>query len=265
MLNEKKPNSYDLTPIENAGLDDLSGERLAQILKEARKSCPEQFADGEEEALLYKLRILTPLGDKLVPTLATLLVAGRAPEKCLPHFGITVNRYRGREKTGEALFLRKELRGTIPDLVIEVLTLMRNAMNVRAIVKENGLRYDVADYSLEAVREAVMNALAHRDYSPCASRPVEVSIFSDRLEIENPGGLYGPVTLDALEEGLSAARNPHLVKLLSYTPFWGETVSPNKGIGFARIRAALAREGLPEMKLEASENAFKLIFEKRAS
>ncbi len=157
------------------------------------------------------------------------------------------------------------MRGTIPDLVIEVLTLMRNAMNVRAIVKENGLRYDVADYSLEAVREAVMNALAHRDYSPCASRPVEVSIFSDRLEIENPGGLYGPVTLDALEEGLSAARNPHLVKLLSYTPFWGETVSPNKGIGFARIRAALAREGLPEMKLEASENAFKLIFEKRAS
>ena len=93
--------------------------------------------------------------------------------------------------------------------------LQRN-MKRRSIVR--GLfREDLWEYPETAIREALVNALAHRDLSPAArGTPVQIQMFPDRLEIVNPGGLYGAVTVDQLgQEGISSARNQLLMRLLT--------------------------------------------------
>jgi ATP-dependent DNA helicase RecG len=107
-------------------------------------------------------------------------------------------------------------------------------MAIKAIVRGAG-REDVYDYPVEALREAVVNALMHRDYGPDArGAQVQVEMFQDRLVIRNPGGLYGAVTEDDLgEEGLSSSRNSALATLLQdvYIPGTDRLACVFRGIG----------------------------------
>jgi ATP-dependent DNA helicase RecG len=98
------------------------------------------------------------------------------------------------------------------------------------------------------MREAVVNALAHRDLGPLArSTPVQVNLFPDRLVITNPGGLFGPVTLDRLgEPGILAARNASLMRILEDLPGPNGLgpVCENRGSGIAAMLESLRRAGL---------------------
>ena len=110
--------------------------------------------------------------------------------------------------------------GSIPDMLLDALSLIQQRMSTGAIV-EGGLRKDVPDYPIIALREAIANALQHRDYSPEGrGTHVQVNMYADRIEISNPGGLYGATTVESLgKEGISASRNEFLSRLLTYTPF----------------------------------------------
>jgi len=123
----------------------------------------------------------------------------------------------------------------------------------------------VTDYPLVAVREAIANALQHRDYSPEGrGTRVQVNMYSDRLEITNPGGLYGATTVESLgKEGISSTRNEFLSRLLTYTPYDGGFVVENKGTGFMTIESALAQALMPPPKVQNSITFFSLSFEKR--
>lgn len=75
-------------------------------------------------------------------------------------------------------------------------------MRVSTVINpQTGKRNDKADYPLTAVREVILNALVHRDYSiHTEGMPIQLTMYNDRLEVKNPGGLYGRMTIDSWEK-----------------------------------------------------------------
>jgi hypothetical protein len=139
--------------------------------------------------------------------------------------------------------------GKYPQRFIPALDVLRRNMKHRSVVQ--GLyREDAEEYPVTAVREAIVNALAHRDLSNGSrGTPVQVQMFSDHLVVHNPGGLYGPVTVDSLgREGICATRNNMLLKLLEDVAPAGErqAVCENRGSGVGAMVASLRQARLPD-------------------
>ena len=139
----------------------------------------------------------------LRPTLAGLLALGFYPQKHFPRLSVSFAAYPGTTKatlpeTGQRFLDSNDFVGPIPVMIAEAVAAVAKNMRTGSFF-EGAFREDVPDYPQEAVREAVANALMHRDYSPEAwGAQVQVNMYADRLEILNPGGLYGSVTVDTL-------------------------------------------------------------------
>ena len=269
LIEVRTPPKFDIEPVENATIDDLNPETLQKIVDRVRLLFPRIFGRLEKEVILIQLGVLTRLEDTLRPTLAGLLVAGIFPQRYFPRLQIVFTVYPGTTKagdpvTGQRYLDSKELVGSIPDMLLDTLSLVQQRMSTGAIV-EGGLRKDVPDYPIVALREAIANALQHRDYSPEGrGTHVQVNMYSDRIEVSNPGGLYGATTVESLgKEGISASRNEFLSRLLTYTPFLDGYVVENKGTGFMTIESELARALMPPPTVKNSLTFFSLSFEKR--
>ena len=158
------------------------------------------------------------------------------------------------------------LIGPIPDILSEALELVERHMSRAGVIGSDCLRREIPEYPIAAVREAIVNALQHRDYSPAGrGTHVQVNLYSDRLEVLSPGGLYGAATVEFLgKEGVQSTRNEILSRLLSYTPCGEGCVVKNKGNGFFTIRASLDDLGMPPPKIESTLTFFRVTFEKRA-
>lgn len=145
--------------------------------------------------------------------------------------------------------------GAIPEMLERSLELLRE--------------HDIPEHLLPACREAIVNALQHRDYSSGArGAQVQINLFADRLEILNPGGLYGAASLSSLPHGISAARNVRLSQLLGSTPCGRPGEAPgcvveNLGTGLPRIRVVLQEASMPEPELRDFGTAFRITFFKR--
>ncbi|WP_410647868.1 ATP-binding protein [Amycolatopsis sp. cmx-4-54] len=132
--------------------------------------------------------------------------------------------------------------GPIPAIVDEALVALRRNMKRRSTIRGAG-RAETWEYPETALREAVVNALVHRDYSgPSHGTQVQVEMYPDRLVIRNPGGLYGSVREENLGvEGTSSARNATLLKILEDTPLPGSDrpICENRGSGIPAMLAAM--------------------------
>ena len=159
--------------------------------------------------------------------------------------------------------------GPIPEMVVNSLIALSNNMKHGAIV-EGALRQDILDYPLAAVREAVANALMHRDYSADAcGTPVSIDLYPDRLEITNPGGLSGSLTVEELgSRGATASRNPFLATILAsvpYTDIDGTTghVVENRGSGYPIITGELEKALMGKPLVTSNLAEFKIVFRHR--
>ena len=135
----------------------------------------------------------------------------------------------------------KDIVGPLDAQVSGAFEFVRRNMRIGA-VKRLG-REDVAQYSEKAVFEALVNAVAHRDYSIAGSR-IRLHMFADRIELSVPGGLANPLTIDALHLR-QATRNPLVVSLLARCPsspeFPGRGLMAQRGDGVPRIRKETQR------------------------
>jgi ATP-dependent DNA helicase RecG len=146
----------------------------------------------------------------LVPTNAGLLIFGKDVERFFPQCEITLVRYRGREMSDE--FIREDVRDTLVESVRRAELWLSE--NMRRGSRMAGFeRQDWTQLPLGAVREVLVNAVAHRDYS-VRGEGIRIALFSDRMECYSPGRLPGHVTLqNIVEERFS--RNETLVQVLS--------------------------------------------------
>lgn len=159
--------------------------------------------------------------------------------------------------------------GPIPQMVVETVRAVSRNMKHGAIVR-GALRENVPDYPLPAVREAVANALMHRDYSVDGQgTPVLVDMYPDRLEVSNPGGLFGSLTVDRLgERGGTASRNQFLARILEdvpYTDYDGSTgrVVENRGSGIPTINRELADALMERPIVRSTLDGFDITFRHR--
>ena len=194
------------------------------------------------------------------PTLAGLMLFSNYPQAFFPQLCITAVSVPGTEisstgSVGERFIDNKRLDGTLVQMLNGAMLFVRNNMKTATIIDTNtGKRTDKTEYPVIAIRELVLNALIHRDYSiHTDSAPITIRMFSDRLEIENPGGLYGRMTLDRLGKFAADTRNPAIANAMEIL---GET--ENRYSGIPTIINAMEEHGLPAPKFESDRGIFKV-------
>lgn len=193
------------------------------------------------------------------PTVAGILLFGRHPQAFLPQSGIVFVKFASTEPRGEdggaGYGRRDEITGPLARVVERAWNIIWEEMRIGATVNQLE-REELTEYPPFAVREALVNAVCHRDYRLRGSR-IEVRMYTDRMEIISPGGLPGYMTLDNLvEEHFS--RNPRLVNGLFQ---WGYI--EELGLGIDRMIEEMVQAGQPPPLFQAKPHAFTVRLENK--
>lgn len=236
---------FETQPLKGATFEDLDGERIAAHQRHLGGLAP----DSARELLLSR-GCLSGQPPEHMPTVAGMLLFGREPQRWLRSAEITCVRYVGEQMSDD--FVREDVRGVLPDQIRRaeafVSSNMRRGMRLRGLS-----RSEVPEYPISVVREAIVNAVAHRDYSIRGDN-IRLLMFSDRLEVYSPGRLPGHVTLDnLLDERFS--RNAALVQVLAEMGF-----IERLGYGIDRMIAVCQKEGLDSPEFAETAAGFKVTF-----
>lgn len=215
--------NVELQPVPGATLDDLDRRRLRQYFKSIlEQSIPKQ--DAELCHLLETVDLMTQANSISVPTVAGMLLFGKKVTRFMPQAGIRAVAFSGKEKdyaaiddevlTGPMLPLREESGKSFVErgLVEQAVDFTRRNIGVKAHL-DLGRRVEKRDYPLDVVREVIVNAIVHRDYT-IAGTDIMLAIYSDRIEITSPGRLPNTVTIEGILRGQRYARNQILVYIM---------------------------------------------------
>ena len=137
----------------------------------------------------------------------------------------------------------------------DAVAFVRKNSRTKTIIDDNGKRVDKNEYPIKAVREAILNALVHRDYSIHTENvPIRIEMYRDRMEITNSGGLYGKITIDALGKVHPETRNAALANILELLK-----ITENRYSGIPTMRMECMDAGLPVPIFSAKHGEFKVI------
>ncbi|MQY27996.1 hypothetical protein NRB56_35790 [Nocardia sp. RB56] len=257
MLANRGQPRHDEEPVPGTGVDDLDPIALRGYIDRLRSTRPHAYADLDDGGVLRSAKVLVPHETGSVLSVGGLLSLGRLPQHYFPQLMVSFVHYPtvdGAEIGSGVRYLDSIVaEGPVPVMLQEVLRALRRNMTRRAVV--NGLgREDIWEYPEIVLREAVVNAVVHRDLSPDSrGTQVQVEMYPDRLVVRNPGGLFGTVTVDDLgEDGISSSRNAMLLRILRdvVLPDDGRPVCENVGSGIRTMVAALRAAGMrpPEFR-----------------
>ena len=246
--------------VPNASLDDLDQARLDGYLDDLRRARPRaEYLHGDRDETLERLHVVARDGAILRPTVAGLLVFGKYPQEFFPQLMITYVHYFGttrEEETpqGERFLDNRRFEGPIPAMLEEAEVYVLSALRKASLI-EGLFRRDIPEYPLRALREALANAVAHRDYSGYVqSSYIEVRLYADRIEVKSPGGLFGNVTVDNLEDEHST-RNGRLMRLLEDVQ-----VVENRGSGIRGMLQAMREANLEPPRFDDRRASFLVTF-----
>lgn len=270
LIEEHTQPTYDDEIVTGATLDDLDRDLVSAFIARQRALHPRVFASRDDETILTSMHVVHRDGDMLRPTLGGLMSLGIFPQQFFPRLNVTFTVFPGTTKAettsdGRRFLDAQTLVGPIPLMIDDAVNAVVKNMRTGAII-DGAFRKDVPDYPDKAVREAIANALMHRDYSPDArGSQVQVNMYLDRLEILNPGGLFGNVTIETLgHAGISASRNQFLSNILETTPYpGGGYVVENRGTGYQVIEEELQEALMPPPEPSNTLTYFSLTFAKR--
>ncbi len=248
LLLERSETGFEVRPVDGAALTDLAPKSVEEYLDRIAaapnldatqilqgKGCLTLGADPETK-------------DQWVPTIAGLLLFGKEPQRFLRSAELICVRYAGESMSDE--FERRELGGSLMEQARQAEAFvqgnMRRGMRIAGLARE-----ETTEYPLAVVREAIVNAIAHRDYS-VRGEGIRLLMFSDRLQIYSPGRLPGHVTLaNLVDERYS--RNEAIVAVLTDFGY-----IERLGYGIDRMMAAMSAAGLPEPVFEETAAGFQV-------
>lgn len=215
---------YDIKPVQGSSFKDLDINRLINYFRDIRgQDCPEQGEIEQWETLLINTEIMVESRDKAIPTVGGILLFGKNPNRYLLQAGISAVAYKGMEKDYSAIE-REAIRGPIvakfsgteeivdTGLVERAIEFVRRNTGSSAYLVE-GRRIDKPSYPEEVIRETIVNAIAHRDYT-MSGTDIELSIYSGRLEVISPGRLPNTVTIERMKAGCRVTRNELIKEVL---------------------------------------------------
>lgn len=256
----RKKYQDDIREVPRASLAALDQDALTAYLEKLKQGKPRLAQLGDTD--IYELMSVTRNG---AVTLSAVLLFSLYPQAYFPQLCITAVALAGREMgetvvPGERFLDNQRIEGTIPEMLETALQFVRRNMRTKVVIDPHtGRREDRTDYPMEAVREAVLNALVHRDYSiHTEGMPVQLLMFEDRMEIHNPGGIYGRLTVDQLGKMQPDTRNPVLASALETLG-----VTENRYSGIPTIRRAMADYHLPAPIFRDERGSFIVVFNKQ--
>lgn len=215
---------YGMKPVPGAVFGDLDMRRLKDYFgRVLSQPYPDAVDIQAWEQLLTNLELMVRVDYTVVPTVDGMLLFGKNPKRFLPQSGIRALAFPG---TGVdyAAHADRDLRGPIVPLYAQDGTLLESGLVEQALDfidrhtepqawLKDGVRVDRQEYPPEVLREVIVNALVHRDYSIYGT-DITLSIFADRLEVKSPGRLPNTATVEALKVGFRYARNQTLVNVM---------------------------------------------------
>lgn len=234
-------------------LDDLSPDQIEGYREELERRRP-----GSPLVRLPTEDLLVQVGAAggkatLRPTLAGILFFGRDPQRFYPSVTITFLHFAGtstvRTEADAPLYLdNREFRGTLPEMIDAARATIFEKLSKQGVM-DGFVRRDLTEYPEFAYREAIVNAVSHRDYTLEGSS-IQLRLFADRLEVQSPGGLGGNLTVDNIVYE-QYTRNPRIVRLLEDYGY-----VERRGLGVDQMIQAMTDAGLEPPTFENRGSSF---------
>lgn len=248
LASAKSTGDFEAEVVPGTTKDDFSRKMLDEYLAKRAERTKRPY-NGKIDDLLREIGAIDHDGR---PTVSGILLFTEYPQHWLPQCSVVFAKFVGKTPRGEnglaGYSRREELTGPLPRLVEAAWNLIWGEMAVSAVVK--GLeREETYEYPAFAVREAIVNAVCHRDYR-LKGRRIEIRMYSDRLEVISPGGLPGFITVDnIIDEHFS--RNPRIVNGLFQ---WGYI--EELGLGIDRMVEVMEQAGHRPPSFDARPYSF---------
>lgn len=248
LASAKSTGDFESEAIPDASRSDFSEKILEEYLKKRAERTKRPYS-GDLDDLLQEIGAVDKQGKA---TMSGVLLFSEYPQQWLPQTSVVFVKFVGKTARGEnglaGYSRREELTGPLPRMIESAWNLIWSEMAVSAVVK--GLeREETTEYPQFAVREAIVNAVCHRDYR-LKGRRIEIRMYSDRLEVISPGGLPGFITVENIvDEHFS--RNPRLVNGLFQ---WGYI--EELGLGIDRMIEVMEKAGHKPPDFDARPYSF---------
>ncbi len=242
---------FDKQIVPNTGFETLSERLWEPLLSVAGADDPRRALMnlrllGEDEAGVDRA------------TVAGVLLCSQSPHRWLPQATILATHYRGKDRASGQLDAQ-EIVGPLPLQIADAVKFV--VRNMRVAARKLPEREDVAQYSVAAVFEAVVNAVAHRDYS-MSSRRIRLSMFMGRLEIDSPGQLPNGMTIEGMDTS-QATRNEVIASVFGRIPVGDVPGSSHRrylmerrgdGVSIIKTETQAATGNLPQYKVVDQSN-----------
>ena len=249
----RKKYQDDIRVVERASFVSLNQDLLANYIDSLKKEKPRLAAISDNE--IYELMSIKRDGEI---TLSTVMNFSPYPQAYFPQLCIIATVVPGTEMgmigtQGERFLDNQRIEGNISEMLDGAMQFVSKNMRTKTIINpQTGKREDRTDYPIIAIRESILNALVHRDYSiHTEGMPIQVTMYEDRIEIRNPGGIYGRIRIDQLGKVQPDTRNPVMASELEVLK-----VTENRYSGIPTIRRTMQEYNLPQPEFLDERGSF---------
>lgn len=249
----RKKYQDEIRVIERATFASLKKDLLAEYVELLKKGKLHLSVMSEDE--IYELMSIKR--DNEI-TLSAVMNFSPYPQAYFPQLCILATVVPGKEigtvgEMGERFLDNRRIEGNISEMLNGAIQFVNRNMRTKTIINsKTGKREDQTDYPIPAIREAILNALVHRDYSiHTEGMPIQLIMFEDRIEIRNPGGIYGRIKIDQLGKLQPDTRNPVIASELEVLK-----ITENRYSGIPTIRRTMHEYNLREPEFIDERGSF---------